>query len=126
MRNDLLDQHRTLSQNSKCCIHCRNLSMPWVQSPTPLSNNQNPPFILFALVSLPVLPDLLHHFASDGFLNFLRHLVLEHKLGVPVRKGNQVCGRCGDEEKQRVTRRWDPSCEFSRKAVKKLIHVSYL
>ena len=28
MRNDLLDQHRTLSQNSKCCIHCRNLSMP--------------------------------------------------------------------------------------------------
>ena len=29
MRNDLLDQHRTLSQNSKCCIHCRNLSMPW-------------------------------------------------------------------------------------------------
>ena len=29
MRNDLLDQHRTLVQNSKCCIHCRNLSMPW-------------------------------------------------------------------------------------------------
>ena len=23
MRKDLLDQHRTLSQNSKCCIHCR-------------------------------------------------------------------------------------------------------
>ena len=29
MRNDLLDQHRTLSQNSKCCIHCHILySMP--------------------------------------------------------------------------------------------------
>ena len=66
-----------------------------------LTNNRNSPFILFTLVSLPVLPDLLHHFASDGFLNFLRHLVLEHKLGVLVCKGNQVCGRCGDEEKQR-------------------------
>ena len=30
MRNDLLDQHRTLSKNEKCCIHCRKLSMPWV------------------------------------------------------------------------------------------------
>ena len=29
MWNDLLYQHRILSQNSKCCIHCRNLSMPW-------------------------------------------------------------------------------------------------
>ena len=28
MWNDLLDQHRTLSKNSKCCIHCRKLSMP--------------------------------------------------------------------------------------------------
>ena len=30
MRNDLLDQHRTLSKNEKCCIHCRKLSMPWM------------------------------------------------------------------------------------------------
>ena len=29
MRNYLLDQHRTLSKNEKCCIHCRKLSMPW-------------------------------------------------------------------------------------------------
>ena len=28
MRNYLLDQHRTLSKNEKCCIHCRNLSIP--------------------------------------------------------------------------------------------------
>ena len=26
---NLATKHRTLSQNSKCCIHCRKLSMPW-------------------------------------------------------------------------------------------------
>ena len=39
MRNDLLDQHRTLSQNSKCCIHLHSLhvvffSMPWSECPS--------------------------------------------------------------------------------------------
>ena len=30
---NLATKHRTLSQNSKCCIHCRNLSMPWATLP---------------------------------------------------------------------------------------------
>ena len=45
MRNDLSDQHRTLSQNSKCCIHCRNLSMPCIY-PTTRPN----------MTSMPVCP----------------------------------------------------------------------
>ena len=32
MRNYLLDQHRTLSKNEKCCIHYRKLSMPWTEA----------------------------------------------------------------------------------------------
>ena len=32
MRNDLLDQHRTLSKNEKYCLHCRKLSMPCVKA----------------------------------------------------------------------------------------------
>ena len=31
----LATKHRTLSQNSKCCIHCRKLSMPWQSATCP-------------------------------------------------------------------------------------------